>query len=422
MNIWIFNQYADSPDRQATANFDLGVQLVARGHRVTIFASGFNHYKRKEERTTRHERWQIEHYDGVRFIWLRTYPYQGNDWRRALNMFSYAWQSILISKRMGDCPDVVIGSCPQTLGALAAYWVARRHRADFFFEVRDLWPQTLVDSGGLSPRSPVFWLLSAAERLLYRKSRMILSVMPNIDAYTKRLGIAKERLVWIPNGTDLSRFENMKPLNRLPSNIFTVMYLGGLARYNGVGVILDAAKRLQRLGRHDIRLVIAGDGPEKEGLMEQSRASSLEHVEFRSPVPKQDLWKVMEEADAFIYHVRDLPVLKYGISSNKLCDYLVSGRPIIFAANSSNNPIAEAGAGLSIPPENPQAIAEAIIKLSSLPLDARALMGENGVEYARRNLDVRILAQRLERALSRVDFPEDVGAPNRASPNNGNNL
>jgi glycosyltransferase involved in cell wall biosynthesis len=127
----------------------------------------------------------------------------------------------------------------------------------------------------------------------------------------------------------------------------------------------------------------------------------------------------MGEADAFIYHVRDLPVLRYGISSNKLCDYLASGRPVIFAANSSNNPVAEAQAGISIPPENPQALAAAIVRLQALPFEERVRMGENGVEYARRNLDVRVLAQRLESALSngQIPDPDNHMTPDRVPPN-----
>jgi glycosyltransferase involved in cell wall biosynthesis len=422
MKIWIFNQYADSPDRQTTAHFDLGVQLVSRGHSVTVFAAGFNHYKRREERLIRGGLFTTESYEGVRFVWLRTYPYQGNDWRRALNMLSYAWQSALASSKIAEKPDAVIGTCPQTLGALVACWVAAKSRTPFFFEVRDLWPETLVDSGGLSRKSPLFWLLSWIEKVLFRRSKAILSVLPNIIGYIGRLGIPEERVVYIPNGTDLSRFKDLKPLMPTRSNFFTVMYLGGLARYNGVDVLLEAAKCLERIGRGDIRFVIFGDGPEKEQLMERSRESSLQHVEFRSPVPKQDLWKVMGEADAFIYHVRNLPVLRYGISSNKLCDYLASGRPVIFAANSSNNPVAEAQAGISIPPEDPQAMADAIARLHALPFHERFRMGENGVEYVRRNLDVCILAQRLESALFDCGVRGDPAMGDRVHGNGGNSL
>lgn len=413
MNIWIFNQYADSPDRHATAHYDLGKQLVARGHRVTIFASGFNHYNREEEHTERGSQYTVENYDGVRFVWLRTYPYRGNDWRRSLNMVTYGWQAVLVGRKMNESPGAVIGTCPQPFGALAGYLMAAKNHAPFFFEVRDLWPQTLVDSGGLSKKSPLYWLLAKLEKFLFRRSRMVLSVVPNIQGYVSRLGIPKERLVWIPNGADLSRYAGLRRLDQNDSNGFTAMYLGGLARYNGVEVILEAAKLLQGIGRHDIRFVISGDGPQKPALIEYTRASGLRNVEFRSPVPKADICNVMQEADVFIFHVRNLSVLKYGISSNKLCDYLASGRPVIFAANAANNPVEDALAGLTIPPEDPNAMAQAIIKLHSLPISERAQMGKNGIEYARKNLDIRLLAQRLENALSGTDPSKNL---NESSP------
>jgi len=399
LNIWIFNQYADSPDRQTTAHFDLGVQLVARGHHVTVFSAGFNHYKRQEEHASHTLRYVVQEYDGVRFVWLRTFPYQGNGWRRSVNMLTYAWQALLASGKLGESPDAVIGTCPQPFGALAACWVASREQAPFFFEVRDIWPQTLVESGGLSKRNPAYWVLSAIEKLLYRKSQMILSVLPHINIHTEQLGIPKEKVVWIPNGVDLSRFGEMKPLQSNAMKSFTAMYLGGLARYNGVQVILEAARRLKAMGENDIRFVIFGDGPERERLVEKSRAWGLDQVELKLPVPKADIWKVMQEADVFVFHVNDLPVLRYGISSNKLCDYLASGRPVLFAAHASNNPVAEAGAGISIPPEDPQQMAEALVKLRDLPFEERAQMGRNGAEYASKQLNTRLLALRLESAL-----------------------
>jgi len=81
MNIWVINHYADSPDRQSTRSYDLAKKLVEHGHKVTIFSAGFSHYSFKEERIRGHESWVAEDWNGVRFIWLRTFPYRNNDWR-----------------------------------------------------------------------------------------------------------------------------------------------------------------------------------------------------------------------------------------------------------------------------------------------------------------------------------------------------
>src|SRR5207249_3129062 len=123
-------------------------------------------------------------------------------------------------------------------------------------------------------------------------------------------------------------------------------------------------------------------------------------VEFRPRVPKSEIGKVMSEGDAFLFHIRELASLrKYGISANKLYDYMSSGRPIIYAVNSRNNPVEEAGAGVSIPAESPTALAEAVLHLVSLTPEERIEMGRNGLEYLLKHHDIRLLAERLERVL-----------------------
>ncbi len=117
-------------------------------------------------------------------------------------------------------------------------------------------------------------------------------------------------------------------------------------------------------------------------------------------MPKEDIPKVMGEADAFIFHLEDLPLFRYGISSNKLFDYLAAGRPILFAANASNNPVEEAQAGITVVPKNPAALAAAVEKLLSLDPERRKEMGRNAREYVRKNHDTKGLALMLEGLLS----------------------
>lgn len=396
MHIWILNHYAGGADRQTTGHYDIGRQLVAKGHRVTIFASSFSHYKFQEERLQRGEKWRSENHEGVEFVWLRTVAYHGNDWRRALNMLSYACRVLWMGLRRPEKPDIIIGTCPHPFAVLAAYLLALRKATLFFFEVRDLWPQTLIDVGALSEKNPLAWALRMLEKFLYAKAVRIISVLPNVGEYLAAIGILKAKLVWIPNGADLARYDGVQPYNGGLEKPFTVVYLGGHARYNGVEVIIRAAERLQKRNRNDIRLVLVGDGPQKALLIRQAQECGLRNVEFRPLVPKAEIGKVMNEASACLHHIRDLPLLKYGMSSNKLFDYMAAGRPVIFACNSSNNPVKEAGAGLSVPAENPEALAQAILELAALSPEQRMQLGRNGRAYVERHHNIKILAERLE--------------------------
>lgn len=399
MNIWILNHYASTPDEPTTRSYDIGKELVKKGHKVTVFASSFSHYKFIEKVLQPSENWKAENCDGVRFIWLKTFPYKGNDWRRVFNMLSYAWRAFRVGRGLKEKPNVIIGTCVHPLAVLSAYILSIFKKSRFFFEVTDLWPQTLVDTGALSERSPVTWVMRSLERFHYHKAEKIIALFPHADDYIAGLGISKDRITWIPNGVDLSRYDGLRQYDGGSSSTFTVMYLGGHTLSNALEVVLQAARVQQDVGRNNIRFVFVGDGAEKPNLLKLSKDLGLHNVEFRNQVPKNELFEVMGEADAFILSLRDIPLYKYGISLNKLCDYLASGRPILFAGNSSYNPVEEAKAGITVPPENPEALAQAITKLVTLKPEERIQMGKNGLEYVKKHHDIRVLADKLEELL-----------------------
>ena len=365
--VWIFNHYAVTPDLPGgTRHFDLARELVGRGHQATIFASGFQHLRHREMKLVPDERWKIEDVDGVNFVWLKTFPYQRNNWRRVVNMASYTFRAWWLGRRLPklvpelEKPDVIIGSSVHLLAVLAAYWVAKQHMARFIMEVRDLWPQTIVDMGEMSGRNPIVKVLQLIERFLYRRGEQIIVLAPSMGEYISDRGISKEKIVWIPNGVDLSRFEDAKPQDST-DNRFEVMYLGAHGQANALNVLLQAARIIQDQNYHDMRIVLVGDGPEKQKLIRLADELGLENAEFRDPVPKADVPKVLQGADATVLILNDLPLYRYGISLNKLYDYLAAGKPLILVGNPANNPVKEVGCGLTVPPRNPEAVAEAIV-------------------------------------------------------------
>ena len=177
------------------------------------------------------------------------------------------------------------------------------------------------------------------------------------------------------------------------------MYIGGHASYHGLEVILRAAKNFQDEGKNFIKFVFIGEGPEKQNTIKFSKSLNLHNAEFRPLIPKKDVPLATEEGDTFIAIIKDLPVLKYGTNPTKLFDYFASGRPIIFAINSPNNPVAEANAGFTASPEDPNSIVECIKKLISLKPEERAKMGRNGKEFLKNHYDIKLLSDKLEEVL-----------------------
>jgi len=408
MNIWIFNQYAITPDMPGgTRHYDLGHELVRRGHRVTIFTSSFHHYLHREMRLRSGERWKIEDVDGIKFVWIRTPPYQRNDRRRVQNMVAFMFRAWRIEQKLPKLapevgkPDVVIGSSPHLLTPLAAYWVARHHRAKFVMEVRDLWPQTIIDMGELSERHPLTRLLQALERFLYQRAERIITLLPKAGEYITALGIEAEKIVWIPNGVDLSRFEDFEPA--ASSGVgFKVMYLGAHGQANALDVLIQAAKIIQDKGLDEVKFVLVGDGPEKPRLMALAKELGLRNVEFRPPVPKSEVPSILKDADAFLVQLGGREVYRWGISSNKLFDFMTMGKPVLSSAEAVSNPVEKVQCGFTVPPRDPQSLADAVIKLYQMPKEEREAMGRRGREYVEKYHAIPVLAEKLERMLKEL--------------------
>src|ERR1035437_9463471 len=205
--VWIVNHYADAPDRPAgTRHFDLSRQLVARGQKITIFASAFSHGTGQDVRLTGWQLFRTEWFDGVQFVWLRTFPYRGNTWRRRVNMLSYLATFLVVQTRFAN-PDVVIGVTVQPFAALGAWLVARRRRARFIFEIGDLWPQTLVDLGAMREGSLGEILLRSIEAFLLRHASVVISLLPGVRDYLRERGLPADHVVYVPNGVDLEAFD-----------------------------------------------------------------------------------------------------------------------------------------------------------------------------------------------------------------------
>lgn len=408
MNIWMFNHNAYSPDLPGgTRHFDLARQLVKRGHMVTIFATSFHHHLHKETRLQPGEDWKIEEVDGVFFVWIHTPPYQRNDWRRVWNMVAFMIKASRLGKKLPDLkpeigsPDVVIGSSPDLLTPLAAFHVARRFHVPFVMEVRDLWPQTIIDMGVLSSKNPITKTLQVLEKFLYQRAELIISLLPRAHEYIAACGVSPKKIVWVPNGVDLSRFESATQ-DTSNNERFRVMYLGAHGQANALDVLIQAAKIVQDRGLEEIGFILMGDGPEKPRLIESSKKLGLINLEFCNPVPKSEVANVLRNADALLFNLEEVTVFKYGISPNKLFDFMAAGKPIISSVNAPDNPVDEASSGLIVRPRDPDALAKAIINIYEMSPEEREKMGRRGREYVAEYHDISRLALTLEQTLTQI--------------------
>jgi glycosyltransferase involved in cell wall biosynthesis len=403
MKIWILNHYASSPDKAAgTRHYDFGRRYAEQGHEVTIFASSYSHFTQAEERLSGRRMMRVEWVDGVRFVWVRTVPYTGNGIRRVLNMLSYAVVVSLVQLRFAR-PGVIVGSSVHLAAAAAACALGWVRRAPFVFEVRDLWPQTLIDIGALPAGSITARVLASMELFLYRRARAVVSLLPGAPDYIAGRGIPREKISYIPNGIAPGHpavsaiagdTENL--LARIAewhrAGVTVAGYVGSHGRANGLDTLVRAAYELQARGERRFAFVFVGEGPEKAACQRLAAESGLANVLFWGAVPKQEVPAVLAAFDVLLFCLRDVPVFRYGLSSNKLFDYLASGRPVVAACAVADNPVTASGAGVCVPPETPGAVAEALLDVAALGAAGRTTLGQRGQQWVNEHHHSAVLA------------------------------
>jgi len=399
-HIWIVNQFANTPEFPGhTRQYELGKFLSGQEFTVSIFASDYNLAQRCFRKLKPAQLWLQEERENIALNWLYAIPYQRNNWRRYLNMLSFT-MTFCLRGLFYPKPDLVIGSSPQLMVAFAAWLIARLKGAKFYFEVRDVWPQALVELSGKSPDSFLIKLLAAVEIWLYRHSDRVIVLSQGCLSYVKEKG-AKE-VVWLPNGPELDTFrsgfsvEAAKQHFRVDPERFSLLYGGAHGKANALETVVKACQILEQKAPDKFQILLVGDGPEKASLMHL--AKGLKCLEFRDPIPKKEMPDLLKSVDAGLLTLEDIPLFKYGVSPNKLYDYYAARKPVVVAVGGLvNAEVEHYTLGTIANPEQPQELAQAILTLRELPETERLAMGDRAYQlaqdvYSRSRVSEKLLA------------------------------
>jgi len=410
--LWILNHYAVGPNESGgTRHLDLAGELVQLGWEVTIFAASFNHQMHSEAHLLPGKKIKEEYHNGVHFVWLKTAAYQDNGLDRVRNMIDYT-KRVLQTAWKREKPDIIIGSSVHLFAVLAAYWLARHHRCRFIFEVRDLWPQVLIDIGKVSERHPIIRLLRRLEIFLYHKANGIIILLPRADEYLARFGIPKEKIFYLPNGVNLTRYDtNSRPLSIELESIFNTLsgkfiaiYTGTHGIANGLDTILDAAGALKRRGDMRIHFLLVGNGPEKPRLQNRAAQEHLDNVTFVNPIAKEYVPSLLKKVNTGMHSFQDSPVFQWGVSPNKIFDYMAAGLPVIFLCNRAyGNPIDLSGGGVVLPGGHMDALVQTLLEMVEHP-ERTAEWGRKARQYVETKHASATLGQRLAAFLTQNSF------------------
>jgi glycosyltransferase involved in cell wall biosynthesis len=397
--IWIVNQYAGSPRHgMEYRHYHLARGLTQRGHTVVVVSGSRSHLYTAPPQVSRP--FTLERIDGVTYCWVAVPRYErAISVGRVLNMAAFALRLEGLRIDRLPSPDAIVVSSPSLFPLpVAARW-ARRFGARLVFEVRDIWPLTLRELGGLSTRHPLVVLMQWLEDFGYRSADVVISVLPAAADHMVSRGMDPAKFHYLPNGIDLdaARGDGDVPSvvrDAIRPGAFTVGFVGTLGRANVLETLIDAARLVEPDG---VQVVVVGHGPEREQLV--ARAGDAANVAFVGPVAKEQVAPTLALFDACYVGYRRSPLYRFGVSPNKLYDYMAAGRPVLFAADAANQPVQEADCGRTIAPEDPEALAEAIRSLAAASADERARLGANARAYVAERHDYARLAERLAEVL-----------------------
>lgn len=394
--IWIINQYAGSPIHGMTFRTYYLAKHFLHNYEVNIFSASYTHVMSNPPKVFKSTKEVI---DGVNYYWIKVFKYaKSNSISRVLSMFLFMFKLFFFSTKNINKPSVIIVSSISPLPIFKAYLWAKKYNSKLIFEVRDIWPLSLIELGGFKTYNPFVLILQLTENFAYKVSDYVVSLLPDAFKHMKKHGLSSDRFKHIPNGIDL-KMEQLEVCDEIasaiPKNKFVVAYTGAVGIANSLMTLVKAANLMKK--NKDIVFIIVGDGSEKKNILEQKDKLGLDNLLLLDPIPKSSVIPFLKKyVDVCYIGLQRQPLFRFGVSPNKMFDYLFSKTPIIQSIDSSNDIVQLSGSGISVEADNPSKIAEAVNTLYNMSKSERDLLGEKGLEYVIENHSYQKLAQHYE--------------------------
>jgi glycosyltransferase involved in cell wall biosynthesis len=406
MNLLYIDHYAGGPAYGMEYRpYYLAREWVRHGHRVLIVGASFSHVRSKQPPAR--ERFVRETVDGVEFIWCKARAYSGNGIGRVVNMVQFLRALSRWRHWLDFRPDVVIASSTYPADIWPASRIAGTHGARLVWEVHDLWPLSPIELGGMSRANPFIVWMQKAENYACLRADVVISMLPMAEGHLRDHGMAPDKFFYVPNGVDPNEWTCDSSV-ALPAvhaaaiagararSHLLVGYTGAHGIANDLRTLLEAAA----LARDDpVTWLVVGTGPERQALVRHVADQKLYNVVMLDPVPKDAIPSLLRELDVAYLGLRSEPLFRFGISPNKLMDYMMAGRPVVCAIAAGNDLVGEAGCGITVPPGKPQATLQAVRQLASMSSGQRSALGQRGRDYVLSRHTYPVLAHRFIEAV-----------------------
>lgn len=401
MRILLIHQYFKESDITGGARFNEMTRVWKElGHEITVIAGDLDGQSSEKRVEYKKNFITKKTQEGIEVFRCNvSESYNKNFLGRLWGYFSFVFSGTIAGLfRVKGKYDIILVTSPPLFVGITAYILSKFKRTPFVFEIRDLWPESAIDTGIITNK----WIIKFAywfEAFIYRKAKKINVLTPAF--YTKLVETKKvspNKIIEIPNAADFEISDQL--LNSFDvdafrkdkgwENKFVITYVGAHGVANGLHQIIQTAEILKET---NVLFVLVGDGMKKKELMAQVKSLTLDNVVFYDPVPKKEVLKFVLASDMGASVLMKNDTFKT-VYSNKTFDYMSCKKPILMAIDGVSRELVEkAGAGIFVEPENPIDFSNKI----KLYLDNNSLIavqGESGYQYAKQNFDRVVLAKK----------------------------
>ena len=399
MNIWYFHHYA-TPTTVAGLHrpFEFAKYFIRDNNNVVVFSSSFLHYVGQNMITDK-KKYLIEKYDGVETVYIRTCGYNNSGIMRIKNMCDYYSRLIRVAKKYSKlygAPDIIIASSPHPLTMIAGIKLGKYYGVPCISEIRDFWPEVFFTSGKLKKNSFLGKILLRSEKSIYTKSDALVFLKEGDHQYIIEQGwdtdhggsVDMKKCYYINNGVDIALFdknaeENKFPDDDLENEAFKIVYCGAIRPINHVDVLVDVGKILGNCAE----ILIYGTGNCVSDIEKEISEKGVTNVKLKGYIDNKFVPYVLSKSSLNILNYSSTEYnWSRGNSSNKLFEYLASGKPVVSTVKMGYDILERYSCGVSSDGCIPELIAKAITKIQAL----------NAEEYAGYCKRARIAAENFD--------------------------
>ena len=364
--LFLSDNFPPENNAAATRVYERACYWVRWGHQVTVITCAPNFPQGRLFEGYKNLWHQTEEMDGIKVVRVKTFIANNSGVvLRTLDFLSFMFTGFNAVLKE-ETPDVIAATSPQFFTAVAAWAGARARKVPFVFELGDLWPASIAAVGAMR-QNILLRLIEKLELFLYRQSAAVVALTTSFKENLISRGIDGEKITVAENGVDLSRYGPRQRDSELSNawglkDTFIIGYIGTHGMAHGLGNVLDAAALLRE--EPGLAFLLVGAGAERDSLIEDARARELDNVIFAPPQPKEDMPRVWSLCNVALVHLKNSPVFS-GVIPSKIFEAMGMGLPILLAAPEGEaSRIIEADkAGLAVPPGDPEALAQAALKL-----------------------------------------------------------